>query len=148
MCILQSCAAVSSEVLPWFVFSWVQLPARMMEITYHLYGPLNIHKHKHYWDQNQSAPHYMIICNISSKVCMEQTFAVVAHQSWDVFITVSQPLIGIHLVSYFSERVSCQSQRRFLEEMGESSTGDMLIFIFGIIVSIYLLCGKLMPPII
>lgn len=42
-----------------------------------------------------------------------------------LFVTVSQSLIGLHLVSHFSEGVSCQSQRRFLEEMGESSTGDI-----------------------
>lgn len=53
MCILQGCAAVSSELLPWFVFSLVELPAGMMEI-------------------------------MSYEVCMAQTFAVVAHQSWDV----------------------------------------------------------------
>lgn len=32
--------------------------------------------------------------------------------------------MSVHFVSKYSEGVSCQSQRRFPEEMGESSTGE------------------------
>lgn len=34
------------------------------------------------------------------------------------------PLTNMHFVSNYSEGVSCQSQRRFPEKMGESSTGE------------------------
>lgn len=33
-------------------------------------------------------------------------------------------LMNMHSVPNYSEGVSCQSQRRFPEEMGESSTGE------------------------
>lgn len=40
------------------------------------------------------------------------------------FETDELSLMNIHFVSNYSEGVSCQSQRRFSEEMGESSTGE------------------------
>lgn len=33
-------------------------------------------------------------------------------------------LMNVHFVPNYSEGVSCQSQRRFPEEMGEPSTGE------------------------
>lgn len=41
-----------------------------------------------------------------------------------VFKTDGLPLMNMHFVSNYSEGVSCQSQRRFPEKMGESSTGE------------------------
>lgn len=41
-----------------------------------------------------------------------------------VFKTDGLPLTNMHFVSNYSEGVSCQSQRRFPEKMGESSTGE------------------------